>query len=671
MSPTLQAASTAQPDAAAASASAYNSTNNPLAQHSAASPSASLYVWSLDPSVTEATLLEVFNIIGPVASVHVCRDATSRRSLGYAYVNYLNATDAQSALEKLNHFHIKDRPCRITWSQPDPNLRKTGQGNLYVKNLDEQVDKKVLYDAFTAFGNVLSCKVVTNDQGQSKGYGFVQYESAEVAEKAIKASNGMLLKGKKVYVSHHISRKERQSKLGEETKAETTNVNVENSDSSVTKEVEEQFDNSLDGITNASVGSPIATVAEEGDNMFVAIQMASEPTAEEEPESSLLTSETSTQFSAKLTAKEEPKTSYPSASEATAPSSFKPTAKEEPGSFPSTSEAATQSSTKPTAKEGPNPCSLSTSEVPKDSVLQLRPREAKSELAKGGHILPPPIAKKFAPEWGTSPSKVQSIGLEGRSIHEDVDKCQPPVSTAMPVKATTEYTDIPIPNIHKVTSAADLTQSKQELPQHYLTMEIDMDEVLKLREVLIKLLEEKDKAVELTVNDFILKAVACALADVPEANSAWLGDVIRQYNKADISMAIATPTGLVAPIIKDVGSKGLAAISREAKALVKKVRDDRLIPQELQGATFTVSNLGMFGIDHFTAIINPPQSCNLGVGRMKPSIVPCLEEERGFKIVNIMKVTLSSDHRVVDSAVGARWMAAFKGYLENPLTLML
>ncbi|KAI6128838.1 dihydrolipoamide acetyltransferase, partial [Pisolithus croceorrhizus] len=359
---------------------------------------------------------------------------------------------------------------------------------------------------------------------------------------------------------------------------------------------------------NASVGSPIAIVADEGDNMFVAVEMASE--------------------------------------------------------------AAAQPSPKSTAKEEPDPSSLSTSEAPKDSVSQLRPREAKSELAKGDRILPPPISKKFAPERGISPSKVQSIGLEGRSIREDVDKHQPPVSTAMPAEPTTEYIDIPIPNTRKVISSRP-TQFKQELSQHYLTMEIDMDEVLKLREVLNKLLEEKDESVELTVNDFILKAVACALADVPEANTAWLGDVIRQYNKADISMAVATPTGLVAPIIKGVGSKGLAAISGEAKALVKKVRDGRLIPQELLGATFTVSNLGMFGIDHFTAIIDPPQSCNLAVGRMKPSIVPCLKEERGFKIVNIMKVTLSSDHRVVDSAVGARWMAVFKGYLENPLTLML
>ncbi|KIK24520.1 hypothetical protein PISMIDRAFT_678130 [Pisolithus microcarpus 441] len=198
-----------------------------------------------------------------------------------------------------------------------------------------------------------------------------------------------------------------------------------------------------------------------------------------------------------------------------------------------------------------------------------------------------------------------------------------------------------------------------------------MDEVLKQCEDLSGKLEGKDKSVKLKADDFILKAVACALADVPEANSAYLGEFIRQYNKVDISMAVVTPTGLMAPIIKDVGSKGLMVISKEATTLAKKARNGKLILQEYDGGTFTVSNLGMYGIDHFTAIINPRQSCNLAVGRMQPSVIPCLEGERGFKISNTMKVTLSSDHRVVDSAIGARWLAAFKGYLENPTTLIL
>lgn len=199
------------------------------------SPSASLYVGELDPTVTEAMLFEMFNMVGPVASIRVCRDAVTRRSLGYAYVNYLNANDGERALEQLNYSLVKGRACRIMWSQRDPALRKTGQGNIFIKNLDDGIDNKALHDTFAAFGNVLSCKVATDEHGRSKGYGFVHYETAEAAEIAIKAVNGMLLNDKKVYVGHHISRKERQSKI-EEMKAQFTNIYVKNIDAEVTEE---------------------------------------------------------------------------------------------------------------------------------------------------------------------------------------------------------------------------------------------------------------------------------------------------------------------------------------------------------------------------------------------------------------------------------------------------
>lgn len=189
--------------------------------------SASLYVGELDPTVTEAMLFEIFNMIGPVASIRVCRDAVTRRSLGYAYVNYLNIQDGERALEQLNYSLIKNRACRIMWSQRDPALRKTGQGNIFIKNLDEAIDNKVnhyclnfryyfaylsflfqaLHDTFAAFGNVLSCKVATDEHGNSRGYGFVHYESGESANAAIQHVNGMLLNDKKVYVGHHISKK--------------------------------------------------------------------------------------------------------------------------------------------------------------------------------------------------------------------------------------------------------------------------------------------------------------------------------------------------------------------------------------------------------------------------------------------------------------------------------
>ncbi|KAI1815951.1 hypothetical protein GGS20DRAFT_584008 [Poronia punctata] len=189
--------------------------------------SASLYVGELDPTVTEAMLFELFSQIGSVASIRVCRDAVTRRSLGYAYVNYNTTADGERALDELNYTQIKGRPCRIMWSQRDPNLRKSGQGNIFIKNLDAAIDNKALHDTFAAFGNILSCKVAQDENGNSKGYGFVHYETDEAAAAAIKHVNGMLLNEKKVYVGHHIPKKDRQSKF-EEMKANFTNVYVKN-----------------------------------------------------------------------------------------------------------------------------------------------------------------------------------------------------------------------------------------------------------------------------------------------------------------------------------------------------------------------------------------------------------------------------------------------------------
>jgi polyadenylate-binding protein len=195
--------------------------------------SASLYVGELDPAVTEAMLFELFVSIGQVASIRVCRDAVTRRSLGYAYVNYNNTADGERALEELNYTVIKGRPCRIMWSQRDPALRKTGQGNVFIKNLDVAIDNKALHDTFAAFGNILSCKVAQDEFGNSKGYGFVHYETGDAATQAIKHVNGMLLNEKKVFVGHHVARKDRESKF-EEMKANFTNIYVKNIEPEVT-----------------------------------------------------------------------------------------------------------------------------------------------------------------------------------------------------------------------------------------------------------------------------------------------------------------------------------------------------------------------------------------------------------------------------------------------------
>ncbi|KAF8349959.1 dihydrolipoamide acetyltransferase [Amanita rubescens] len=364
-----------------------------------------------------------------------------------------------------------------------------------------------------------------------------------------------------------------------------------------------------DGAKNVKVGSVIAIIGEEGDNLSGAEQLATQA-SEQEP---------------------------------------------------------------PMEEKTPEPPRPTEETVSKPSHMQ--PQEApRPEPPKGDRIFASPIAKKIALERGIPLAQIKGSGPNGRIIREDVEDYKPAQATSAAAQPSAaqlpDYVDTPVTNMRR-TIGARLSQSKQEIPHYYLTVDIHMDKVLKLREVFNKSLSEKDKSAKLSVNDFIVKAVSCALSDVPEANSAWLGEVIRTYKKADISIAVATPTGLITPIVKDAGSKGLATISAETKALAKKAREGKLAPSEYQGGTFTVSNLGMYDISHFTAIVNPPQSCILAIGSTQATLVPAPEEERGFKTAQIMKVTLSCDHRTVDGAVGAKWMAAFKGYLENPLTFML
>lgn len=197
--------------------------------------SASLYVGELHPEVNEAMLYELFNQVGPVASVRVCRDAITRRSLGYAYVNFHNQADGERALDALNYHPLKGVPIRIMWSQRDPSLRRSGSGNVFIKNLEKSIDNKALHDTFSAFGNILSCKVVCDEHGNSRGFGFVHFETQEAADQAIEKVNGMLLNDVQVYVGQYIPRRERASKV-DEAKARFTNVYVKNLDESVSDE---------------------------------------------------------------------------------------------------------------------------------------------------------------------------------------------------------------------------------------------------------------------------------------------------------------------------------------------------------------------------------------------------------------------------------------------------
>ncbi|GAA5944407.1 uncharacterized protein JCM15063_000945 [Sporobolomyces koalae] len=302
-------------------------------------------------------------------------------------------------------------------------------------------------------------------------------------------------------------------------------------------------------------------------------------------------------------------------------------------------------------------------------------------------ILATPMAKRLALEQGVPLAQVKGTGPEGRILKEDVEKFKsssasasaaPAQASAAPAAA--QYVDTPASNMRKVI-ASRLTESKSTIPHYYLTVEVNMDRVNKLRQAFNTAAKSADAAgaqkdgvkagVKLSVNDFIVKASALALQDVPEANSGWHGDFIRQYTTQDICVAVSTPTGLITPIVADAGRKGLASISAQAKELASRARDGKLKPEEYQGGSFTISNLGMMGIDSFTAIINPPQSCILAIGGTEKKLVLDASSEKGFKEVSVMKATLSCDHRVVDGAVGARWLKAFKSYLESPLSFML
>ena len=213
------------------------------------------------------------------------------------------------------------------------------------------------------------------------------------------------------------------------------------------------------------------------------------------------------------------------------------------------------------------------------------------------------------------------------------------------------------------TVARRLLESKQTVPHFYLTVDIQLDALLKLRK------ELNDRGdVKLSVNDLIIKAAALSLRKVPAANTSWTDEALIQYERVDVSVAVATPGGLITPIIKDADRKGLGVISAEMKDLAARARDGKLKPEEYQGGTFSISNLGMFGVKDFAAIINPPQACILavGAGTQQPVV-----KDGALAIATVMSCTLSVDHRVVDGAVGAEYLAAFRTLIEAPLGMML
>jgi pyruvate dehydrogenase E2 component (dihydrolipoamide acetyltransferase) len=304
-----------------------------------------------------------------------------------------------------------------------------------------------------------------------------------------------------------------------------------------------------------------------------------------------------------------------------------------------------------------------------------RAQQAKAASA-AGRVVASPYAKKLAAEAGVSLQGASGSGPGGRIVAADVQHIiasggSPSTAYAEPASpAMGAFTDIATSQIRQVI-ARRLLESKQQIPHYYLTVACRIDRMMDVRTALnATLAASSNGAAKLSVNDFIVKASALALRKVPEVNASWYGDFIRQYHSVDCSVAVQTPAGLMVPIVKDADHKGLASISAEVRQLAAKAKDGKLKPEEFMGGTFTISNLGMFGVHQFAAIVNPPQSAILAVGGAEKRVVPTAAGG-GFEEGTFMTVTLSCDHRVVDGAVGAQWLQAFKGYIEDPASMLL
>ncbi|HQN55466.1 MAG TPA: pyruvate dehydrogenase complex dihydrolipoamide acetyltransferase [Novosphingobium sp.] len=303
---------------------------------------------------------------------------------------------------------------------------------------------------------------------------------------------------------------------------------------------------------------------------------------------------------------------------------------------------------------------------------------APAVAAKGDRIVASPLAKRIAADRGVDLAAVKGSGPNGRIVKVDVESAgtaaPAPAAAAKPAAAAALAAPVPdfgIPfeaeklgNVRKVI-ARRLTEAKQTIPHIYLTVDVRLDALLKLRGELNKALEAD--GIKLSVNDLLIKALAKALVRVPKCNVSFAGEELRKYSRADISVAVAAPSGLITPIIVDAATKAVAQISTEMKALADKAREGKLQPHEYQGGTASLSNLGMFGIKQFDAVINPPQAMILavGAGEQRPHVV-----DGALAVATVMSVTGSFDHRAIDGADGAQLMQAFKSLVENPLGLL-
>jgi pyruvate dehydrogenase E2 component (dihydrolipoamide acetyltransferase) len=286
----------------------------------------------------------------------------------------------------------------------------------------------------------------------------------------------------------------------------------------------------------------------------------------------------------------------------------------------------------------------------------------------GGQVRSSPLARRLASERGVDLSRLQGSGPGGRIIKRDIESAGAAAAAAPTARPTmrapsgADYEDVALTQIRK-TIAKRLAESIGPIPTFYLTAEYDLTRVTEMRAAMAEMGDE----FKVSVNDILLKAVATALSQHPEVNAHWLGDRIRYYNRVHLGMAVATNDGLIVPVIFDADQKRMRDISAEAKELAKRARERKLKPEEYTGSTFSISNLGMFGIDQFTAIINPPEVGILAIGTAIDAVVPGVD---GFKVQKRLRVTMSCDHRAVDGAVGAAFLQTLRRLIENPLMLV-
>ncbi|MBS0186093.1 MAG: pyruvate dehydrogenase complex dihydrolipoamide acetyltransferase [Proteobacteria bacterium] len=303
-------------------------------------------------------------------------------------------------------------------------------------------------------------------------------------------------------------------------------------------------------------------------------------------------------------------------------------------------------------------------EVSLPSSQNLEPKEkASSPTSSVGRILSSPLARRLAFEKNIDLSTIQGSGPRGRIVKKDIEETAQTMASPRPSSSfESAYEDVALTTMRKVV-AKRLTESKQTIPHFYVSMDAELDALLALR----KELNNGLKDAKVSVNDLLIKACARTLMDVPEANASWMETSLRLYKTADISVAVSLEEGLITPIIRNAQSKSILDISTEMKTLREKAQSGKLAPSEFQGGSFSLSNMGMYGVTSFSAILNPPQACILAVGTGQEKAVV---RNGALSIATLMTLTLSVDHRVVDGAVAAQFLKVLKNYIENPVLIL-